>query len=322
MADNLVVAAEGVSTTFGSRRAPVYAVQGVDLTLEQGRSVGIVGESGSGKTTLVRTLLGLTPASTGRIEIGGVDVRRTTRRDAKQLRRTAQLVHQDPHGALSPRLKVGSLLAEPYRIHRVDGGDQWSVDELLTRVGLDPEMAGKYPHELSGGQARRVGIARAIALRPRLLVTDEPTSGLDVSAAGEILNLLSTLSSELGISIMMVTHNLNTVGFAADDVCVMYLGSVVERGPVREVLQRPAHPYTEALRAAIPEADPDRPRAGGLAEGEAPSARKPPSGCRFHPRCPRVQELCAVERPALQPVTDERRSACHFAPDVYEDNRP
>ncbi|HLR85060.1 MAG TPA: ABC transporter ATP-binding protein, partial [Nocardioidaceae bacterium] len=256
------------------------------LHMEPGARLALVGESGSGKTTLARTLLGLTPATAGAIEIDGIDVRRLKGASRSRLRRTAQFVHQDPQGSLSPRMRVRSLLTEPYRIHKVPADERWVAEDLLEMVGLNPEQAEKYPHELSGGQARRVGIARALVLRPRLLVADEPTAGLDVSAAGDILNLIKNVSAEFGIGYVIVTHNLNTVAFTADTIAVMYLGSIVEQGPADEVLRRPAHPYTRALIDAVPEADPRRIREQPLLGGEVPSARTPPPGCRFHPRCP------------------------------------
>lgn len=319
--DGALVSAEGVSTYFGGRslfdrRPPVQAVDDVTLSLQPGERLALVGESGSGKTTLARTLLGLTRATAGRIDVAGIDVRRLDRASRARLRRTAQLVHQDPQGSLSPRLRVRSLLSEPYRIHGVPAAERQPVEELLEMVGLAAEQAGKYPHELSGGQARRVGLARALALRPRLLVADEPTAGLDVSAAGDILNLVKNLSSDLGLGYVLVTHNLNTVAFAADTIAVMYLGSVVEQGPVEDVLHRPAHPYTRALIDAVPEPEPGR-RAVATVSGEVPSARTPPPGCRFHPRCPLAFDRCRTERPELLPVRETgRRSACHLSDQV------
>ena len=325
MSEAALVSARGVTTHFGGRslfdrRPPVQAVNDVSLELGPGERLALVGESGSGKTTLARTLLGLTPATSGDIEVAGIDVRRLNRSSRAKLRRSAQLVHQDPQGSLSPRLRVRSLLTEPYRIHRVPESDQWGVSELLRMVGLNPEQADKYPHELSGGQARRVGIARALALRPRLLVADEPTSGLDVSAAGDILNLVKDLSAEFEIGSIIVTHNLNTVAFAADTIAVMYLGSIVEQGPVYEVLSNPAHPYTRALIEAVPEPVPGSRRDENLLSGEVPSARTPPPGCRFHPRCPLAYDRCRTEAPTLDQLSGDRRSACHLSEKVLEES--
>lgn len=325
MSEAPLVSATGVTTHFGGRslfdrRPPVQAVNDVTIELDPGERLALVGESGSGKTTLARTLLGLTPATSGQINVAGTDVRRLNRASRANLRRDAQLIHQDPQGSLSPRLRVRSLLTEPYRIHAVPTAEQWDVAELLRMVGLNPEQADKYPHELSGGQARRVGIARALALRPRLLVADEPTSGLDVSAAGDILNLVKDLSAEFEIGSIIVTHNLNTVAFAADTIAVMYLGSIVEQGPVYEVLSNPAHPYTRALIDAVPEPVPNSRHDDNLLSGEVPSARTPPSGCHFHPRCPLAFDRCRTEAPALASVSDDRRSACHVSETVLEES--
>ncbi|UPK75251.1 ABC transporter ATP-binding protein [Nocardioidaceae bacterium SCSIO 66511] len=323
MSESLLVSAKAVSTHFSRRslldRTPaVQAVNDVSLAMQFGERLALVGESGSGKTTLARSMLGLTPATHGSITVDGIDVRHLTGDSRRRLRRTAQFVHQDPQGSLSPRSKVSSLLTEPYRIHRIPRTERWSAGELLEMVGLNPEQADKYPHELSGGQARRVGIARALALRPKLLVADEPTAGLDVSAAGDILNLIKNVSTESGIGSMIVTHNLNTVAFAADTIAVMYLGSIVELGPVGDVLHHPAHPYTRALIDAVPEADPTRVRDQPLLGGEIPSARTPPPGCRFHTRCPLVFDRCRTKTPELLPVAEVRRSACHLSSQVLD----
>ncbi|MDN5854252.1 MAG: ABC transporter ATP-binding protein [Actinomycetia bacterium] len=325
MSESHLVSARGVTTHFGGRslldrRPPVQAVNDVSVELAAGERLALVGESGSGKTTLARTLLGLTKATRGEIDVAGIDVRNLDRASRAELRRAAQLVHQDPQGSLSPRLRVRSLLAEPYRIHRVPESEQWGVAELLAMVGLNEEQADKYPHELSGGQARRVGLARALALRPRLLVADEPTSGLDVSAAGDILNLVKDVSAEYEIGSIIVTHNLNTVAFAADTIAVMYLGSIVEQGPVYEVLNNPAHPYTRALIEALPEPVPGTRRDEVLLSGEVPSARTPPSGCHFHPRCPLAFDRCRTEAPALESVGGDRRAACHVSETVLEES--
>lgn len=319
-----LVSARGVTTHFRSRspfdrRPAVQAVSDVSLSIAPGERMALVGESGSGKTTLARTLLGLTAATGGEIEVDGIDVRRLNGPSRAKLRRTAQLVHQDPQGSLSPRQKVSSLLTEPYRIHRTPESERKGAEQLLDMVGLNPEQAEKYPHELSGGQARRVGIARALALSPRLLVADEPTAGLDVSAAAEILNLIKRISAEAELGYMIVTHNLNTVAFAADTIAVMYLGSIVEQGPVDQILNRPAHPYTKALIDAVPEADPTHRRSGYQLSGEVPSARRPPDGCRFHPRCPIAIDRCHTESPELVDVGDERRAACHLSERLLEE---
>ena len=328
-----LVLAEDVRTYFdgargllGRNRSPVRAVDGVSLRLRDGERLGLVGESGSGKSTLARCLLGLTAATSGRIEVAGVDVRRVhTRahaRDRKALHRGAQMIFQDPHASLSPRMRVHALLTEPYLIHDVPMAERWSVAELLDLVELPAEHAGKYPHELSGGQARRVNIARAIALRPRLLVADEPTAGLDVSAAAAVLTLLRRLARDTGLAYLVVTHNLDTVGWAAERIAVMYLGTIVEEGPVDDVLHHPAHPYTHALVRSVPEPDPRARTVEEPVVGEVPSPRNPPPGCRFHTRCPIAVPRCRTEAPVLLdlgPGRPGRSAACHLAIPVLEE---
>jgi len=307
---------DGAAGLFARNRPPVRAVDGVSLRLRDGETLGLVGESGSGKSTLARCLLGLTAATAGRIEVAGVDVRRANTRDRKALHRGAQMIFQDPHASLSPRMRVHELLSEPYRIHSVPRAEQWSVEGLLDLVELPGEHARKYPHELSGGQARRVNIARAIALRPRLLIADEPTAGLDVSAAAAVLTLLRRLARDTGLAYLIVTHNLDTVGWAAERIAVMYLGTIVEEGPVDDVLHHPAHPYTRALVRSVPEPDPGARTGEAPVVGEVPSPRNPPPGCRFHTRCPIAVPRCRTERPVLVdlgPDRPDRRAACHLA---------
>jgi peptide/nickel transport system ATP-binding protein len=314
---------DGAAGLFARNRRPVRAVDGVSLRLRDGETLGLVGESGSGKSTLARCLLGLTAATSGRIEVAGVDVRRANARDRKALHRGAQMIFQDPHASLSPRMRVRDLLSEPYRIHDVPAALRWSVEELLDLVELAGEHAGKYPHELSGGQARRVNIARAIALRPRLLIADEPTAGLDVSAAAAVLTLLRKLARDTVLAYLIVTHNLDTVGWAAERIAVMYLGAIVEEGPVDDVLHHPAHPYTRALVSSVPEPDPAARTVEPPVVGEVPSPRNPPAGCRFHTRCPIAVRRCRTERPVLLDLGADRRAACHLAsPAPHLEERP
>jgi oligopeptide/dipeptide ABC transporter ATP-binding protein len=221
------------------------------------------------------------------------------------------MIFQDPHSSLSPRMKVSSLLMEPYRIHDVRRSERYSVAELLSMVELPERLANRYPHELSGGQARRVGIARALALRPRLIVADEPTAGLDVSAAGAILNLLQSLRERYGTAYIIITHALNVVGYLADRIAVMYLGRVVEQGAAESIYDAPLHPYTRALIAAIPEMDTGGAKPEALVAGEIPSPRNPPTGCHFHPRCPFAVEQCQMVEPVLEEVRPAQWVACH-----------
>jgi peptide/nickel transport system ATP-binding protein len=300
---------------LGQTGGLVRAVDGVDLAVYRGETLALVGESGSGKTTLGRTILRLEQPTRGEIHIEGQDITRQTQAKIRPLRSQMQMIFQDPISSLSPRKTVAQLLLEPFRIHGVPVDRKQKVDELLEMVGLSSEQADKYPHQLSGGQARRVGIARALALKPALLVADEPTSGLDVSVAAGILNLMKDLREQLQLTYILITHNLNTVGFIADRVAVMYLGKIVEVGKTETLFTRPKHPYTEALMSAVAIPDPElrATRRRIILEGEIPSPRHPPSGCPFHPRCRYRQERCTTEPPRLQGVPEEGHlTACHY----------
>jgi oligopeptide/dipeptide ABC transporter ATP-binding protein len=290
----------------------VHAVDGVDLDIPRGQILGLVGESGSGKTTLARTIVGLQRPTAGAVCFDGRDLGQASRAELRRLRRRMQMIFQEPHGSLSPRHRVGFLVSEPYTIHGIPTDDRSSVDELLEAVELSPELASHFPHQLSGGQARRVGIARALALHPEFVVADEPTSGLDASAAAAVLSLIKALRERLGLTFLLITHDLNVVGYLADTIAVMYLGRLVEIGPAERVYDAPAHPYTQGLLSALP--DPGNGRVEGrlFLPGEIPSPRTPPAGCRFHTRCPYAQERSRVESPELEQIEPNHLVACHY----------
>jgi oligopeptide/dipeptide ABC transporter ATP-binding protein len=286
--------------------------------------LGLVGESGSGKTTLGRTILGLTEATSGHVFFDGKEITGLHRRELRRLRRRMQMIFQDPHASLNPRMRISNLVTEPYKINDISPTDRRSVRELLEMVELSPEQATKYPHELSGGQARRVGIARALALHPDFIVADEPTAGLDVSAAGSVLTLMQELGARLGLTYLIITHNLNLVGYVADRIAVMYLGQLVEVGPTDRIFDAPAHPYTQALVSSISEPDPRQQRNAHrlLLPGEIPSPRNPPSGCRFHTRCAFAQPRSREEVPSLEQIEPGHFVACHFWDQVVQNPLP
>jgi len=289
------------------------AVLDLSFTLGAAETLALVGESGSGKTTLGRAIVGLARAAGGSIRYRGQELVGLSARRFRPLRREVSMVFQDPIASLSPRMTVRGLLAEPSRIHRVptDGGEAEAM-RLLDLVGLGRDFAGSYPHQLSGGQARRVGLARALALAPRLIVADEPTAGLDVSVQGEILNLMNRLQGERGHSYLIITHNLPVVRHVADRVAIMYLGRLVEIGRTAAVFRRPAHPYTLGLLAAVPEPDPAKRRAKLQLVGEVPSLRRRPSGCEFRTRCPFAQARCAAAAPPWRELAPGHWASCHF----------
>ena len=302
-----------LSRHLGTGPREIAAVAGVTLAVDPGQTVALVGESGSGKTTLARAVIGLAPVRSGRIRFEGQDITGLADRAMQPVRRRMSLMFQDPVGSLSPRLTVRSLLAEPFRVHGMSDRDLAAeAIRLLDLVGLPASFAERYPHQLSGGQARRIGVARAVALEPRLVIADEPTAGLDVSIQGEVLNLLNELQDRLGISILIITHNLSVVRHVADRTAVMYLGRVVEESPTAALFRHPRHPYARALLAANPEPDPDAVPDRLELPGEVPSLLRRPSGCEFHPRCPFARDRCAREAPVLSPAADGRRRACHY----------
>jgi oligopeptide/dipeptide ABC transporter ATP-binding protein len=297
----------------GVRDPWLDAVLDVSFTLPEATTFALVGESGSGKTTLGRAIIGLVGASDGRVRFAGQDLLGLSDRAFRPWRRRIAMMFQDPVASLSPRVTVRSLVTEPYRIHGLRDRDlEAEALRLLEMVGLNADFLGRYPHELSGGQARRVGVARALALDPRLIIADEPTAGLDVSVQGEILNLLARLQDRLGVSYLIITHNLPVVRRISHRVAIMYLGRFVEEGPTAAVFARPAHPYTAALIEATPKPDPAARRAEVELKGEIPSLRSRPQGCEFHTRCPFARPRCLSEAPALGELGRDRRVRCHF----------
>ncbi len=316
-----LIEARGITKHFriGGRFSPggvqvVHALDGVSVAVAPGETLALVGESGCGKSTLGRCLLRLYALTAGSVHFDGIDISTMPERRLRRLRPRMQMVFQDPYASLNPRRRVGDLIAQPLRVHR-----RWSrgriaerLAELMALVGLPREHLARFPHEFSGGQRQRIGIARALALEPALVIADEPVSALDVSVQAQIVNLLMDLQERLGLTYIFIAHDLSVVRQIANRTAVMYLGTVVETGPTEAVFTRPAHPYTDALISAVPEADDMRKRGRIVLAGEVPSPLAPPSGCRFHTRCPRARERCSIEVPLLRPFDGGRAVACHF----------
>jgi len=291
----------------------VHAVDGVSFEIPQGKTLSLVGESGSGKTTTGRAILRLIEPTRGRVHFDDVDLSSLDRGELRSLRKRMQIIFQDPYGSLNPRMTVFSVLSEALRAHGLVSkeGRRDRVRELLAMVGLPPEASDRYPNEFSGGQRQRIGIARALAVEPDLIVADEPISALDVSIQAQILNLLSDLQDELGLTYLFIAHDLSVVHHISDFVAVMYLGRIVEIGTVDDIFERPTHPYTKALLSAVPVPDPTSTHERDILEGDIPSPIAPPSGCHFHPRCPDCEAACKESAPTLVTLAEAHRASCH-----------
>jgi oligopeptide/dipeptide ABC transporter ATP-binding protein len=308
------------------RKETVRAVDGVSLEVKRGETLGLVGETGCGKSTLARCMAHLYDVTSGSVWFDGTDLTRLSRREMRPLRREVQMIFQDPYGSLNPRRRVGSIIGDPFAIHGISKGTERKkkVQELMELVGLNPEHYNRFPADFSGGQRQRIGVARALALRPKLVICDEPVSALDVSIQAQIINLLADLQREFDLTYVFISHDLSVVRHVSDRIAVMYLGKIVEISPTEELFEQTRHPYTRALLSALPVSDPDTAdsRERIILTGDIPSATNPPSGCRFHTRCPKAQGECAASEPVLEPIAaehPEHEAACFFPLRLGED---
>jgi oligopeptide transport system ATP-binding protein len=326
MNNNVLVRVENLTKYFPITRGiiiqreigAIQAVDNVSFDIKKGETLGLVGESGCGKSTTGRTIIQLYQPTSGKVFYKNKELSNLRRGELRQLRRNMQIIFQDPYASLNPRLSVGEIVGEPLEVHGVEQSSKKRrerVQELLRLVGLSPYFINRYPHEFSGGQRQRIGVARALALEPEFIVCDEPISALDVSIQAQIVNLLEELQDKLGLTFLFIAHDLSMVRHISDRTAVMYLGKIVELADREELYNNPLHPYTKALLSAVPIPDPiaERDRHRIILEGDVPSPANPPSGCRFHPRCPIAEEICKVEEPEWREVMPDHRVACHLA---------
>jgi len=304
---------------FSRVRNYVKAVDGISFAVKPGETLGLVGESGCGKSTAGRSILRLIEPTSGEINFEGENIIELSNEELRKRRRQMQIIFQDPYASLNPRMTIGSIVGEPLTIHKVAKGQERKdrVEQLLHRVGLRPEHIRRYPHEFSGGQRQRIGLARALALNPKLIIGDEPVSALDVSIQAQVINLLEDLQKDLGIAYVMIAHDLAVVQHVSDRIAVMYLGKIVELAEADELVSSPKHPYTEALLSAVPVPDPTVKTERILLKGDVPSPVNPPSGCRFHTRCPYKEDICEQEDPPMLEMSPDHTVACHLSEKIY-----